>query len=248
MQVSDGALTATFTTVSDAAIVSAIQVVAGAQPLPTPTPSVRANQRRRQAYTASTGFVWSADRRYSGGSTYGASGTVIAPADPTLYQTGRYGNFSYSFPVPNGTYTVTLKFAEPNRNGPGRVFHVDVEGQRVLTNYDVFVDVGYLHAVDKQFVTQVADGALDIVFTSVSDAAIVSAIQVVDGSSGVTALSAPNPATTAGSPRRAHGDADRRAERHAAAHAHADPDEYARARRGVHAALGEARAWSRRGA
>ena len=90
--------------------------------------------------------------------------------------------------------------AEPNRNGPGRVFHVDIEGQRVLTNYDIFVDVGYLHAVDKQFVAQVADGMLDIVFTSVSDFAVVSAIQVVDGSTGATAFSAPVSSNMAGSP------------------------------------------------
>src|SRR5205085_566723 len=86
-----------------------------------------------------------------------------------------------------------------NRNGPGRVFHVDIEGQRVLTNYDIFVDVGYLHAVDKQFVAQVADGALDIVFTSVSDAAIVSAIQVVDGAPpGGTPTSAATATPTSG--------------------------------------------------
>src|SRR5205085_2218504 len=132
------------------------------------------------------------------------SGAIAGTADPTLYQTGRYGNFSYSFPLPNGTYTVTLKFAEPNRNGPGRVFHVNIEGQRVLTNYDIFVDVGYLHAVDKQFVAQVADGALDIVFTSVSDAAIVSAIQVVDGAPPggtptVTATATPPATNTAAS-------------------------------------------------
>jgi hypothetical protein len=92
---------------------------------------------------------------------------------------------------PNGTYTVTLKFAEPNRTGPGRVFHVDIEGQRVLTSYDVWADVGALTAVDKTFVASVTGGQLDVVFTSVSDFAIVSAIQVVPGSSA-----SPTPTST----------------------------------------------------
>ena len=52
---------------------------------------------------------------------------LLAPSDQTLYDSERYGNtFSYGINVPNGTYTVALKFAELYWTSAGqRVFNVD---------------------------------------------------------------------------------------------------------------------------
>ncbi|MGH2370923.1 MAG: malectin domain-containing carbohydrate-binding protein, partial [Chloroflexota bacterium] len=112
----------------------------------------------------------------------------------------RYGNFRYALPVPNGSYTVTLKFAEIFQTQTGqRVFHIDLEGQRVLTAFDILAEVAPNTALDKTFTTSVADGRLDVVFTSVVDAAKVSAVEVMAGnttSPGPT----PPPATPVPSP------------------------------------------------
>ena len=56
-----------------------------------------------------------------------------------LYQDLRYGNnFQYNFAVPNGTYTVTLKFAEIVFNTKGaRVFNLTINNQVELTNFDI---------------------------------------------------------------------------------------------------------------
>jgi len=55
--------------------------------------------------------------------------TLLTRADPKLYQTERYGNFTYQFTVPNGGYNVTLKFAEFYWTSAGkRIFNVAING------------------------------------------------------------------------------------------------------------------------
>jgi hypothetical protein len=93
---------------------------------------------------------FAADAYFSGGSVsvttpLGIGGT----ADDYLYQTGRHGaSFSYNFPTGNGSYDVVLHFAETywSNTVPGgigsRKFHVNIEGVRKLTDYDVFARAG----------------------------------------------------------------------------------------------------------
>src|SRR5205807_1777178 len=79
------------------------------------------------AYTSGDGRAWQADTGYSGGATYSIPGAVARTLDPALYQAERYGNFSYNFSVPNGTYRVGLKFAELYWTAAGkRVFNVAI--------------------------------------------------------------------------------------------------------------------------
>ncbi|MFN8558830.1 MAG: malectin domain-containing carbohydrate-binding protein [Dehalococcoidia bacterium] len=66
------------------------------------------------ASTDSAGRAWAADNGFAGGTT---GSTTTAPAntqDPTLYQTERWGTFSYAFPVSTGTYT---RHAQVRREG-----------------------------------------------------------------------------------------------------------------------------------
>ncbi|MBD0256266.1 MAG: hypothetical protein ICV83_11155, partial [Cytophagales bacterium] len=96
------------------------------------------------------GRNFAADAYFSGGvvstaSTAGIGGT----ADDYLYQTGRHGSsFAYNFPTGNGSYDVVLHFAETYwgsaaAGGAGsRRFHVNLEGVRKLTDYDIFVRAG----------------------------------------------------------------------------------------------------------
>ena len=98
-----------------------------------------------------------------------------------MYQTVRYApTLRYNIPVVNGTYTVTLYFAEIYFAGPGqRVFNVSIEGQSVLQNFDIWAVAGQFAAVQRTFVATVTDGVLNIVATASVDNANFSAIQLV---------------------------------------------------------------------
>jgi Malectin domain len=61
----------------------------------------------------SSGRTWMADKYDSLGSAYCTSAPIDGTANDAIYQCERSGAvFSYSIPVPAGTYTVTLHFAE----------------------------------------------------------------------------------------------------------------------------------------
>jgi malectin (di-glucose binding ER protein) len=72
---------------------------------------------------------------------------VSAPhaAPAAVYQSERYGNdFAFTFPVPKGErYQVRLHFAEIFDDSPGRrIENVEINGQPVLTNLDIFAAAG----------------------------------------------------------------------------------------------------------
>jgi len=81
--------------------------------------------------------------------------------DHAIYQTLRYGNFSYSIPLANGNYTVTLKFAETYWNAAGkRVFNVSMQDTQVISNLDIFAEVGETAAYDVTVPVSVTNGML----------------------------------------------------------------------------------------
>jgi hypothetical protein len=115
---------------------------------------------------------------------YVVSKSVIpsgSPATSTLYQSERYGPFSYQFKVPNGSYNVLLKFAEIYWTQTGqRIFSVAINGTQVLTNFDIVAAAGApFTAVDKTFPVTVTNGLVTIQFIPGSvDLPKVSAIEV----------------------------------------------------------------------
>ncbi|HEY8767551.1 MAG TPA: malectin domain-containing carbohydrate-binding protein, partial [Dehalococcoidia bacterium] len=148
------------------------------------------------AYTDKGGNAWSVDTAFSGGATFSVAGAIAGTADQPLYQTERYGNMSYAFSVPDGTYTVALKFAELYWTSAGqRVFNVSINGKSLLTNFDILTEAAPMTALDKTFVVSVTGGALTIAFTSVKDAAKINAIQVLAGgtAAGAPTVTAINP-------------------------------------------------------
>ncbi|QZP38110.1 malectin domain-containing carbohydrate-binding protein [Halobaculum magnesiiphilum] len=152
------------------------------------------------AYTAADGTEFQADTNFDGGTAFatGGSGTPADPEiantdDDELYHTERYGDFSYDAPLADGTYEVTLHFAElyqgvANDGGEGdRLFDVSIEGQQVLDEYDIYAEAGGEHAAITETVTvEVTDGELNVDFSTVEDNAKVSAIEVepADGDDG----------------------------------------------------------------
>ena len=141
-------------------------------------------------YTATDGRVWSADNSFTGGQTYSNTEPISGTADDLLYQTERYGNFSYNISIANGTYRVILHFAEiwwgvKRAGGVGsRVFHVDIEGVRVLQDFDILAETTPATALIKTFSgISVNDGVLTIAYTAVVNNAKSSAIEVVPDTS-----------------------------------------------------------------
>jgi beta-galactosidase len=80
----------------------------------------------------------------------------------------------------NGTYTVTLKFAELYLSQPGgRIFNVAINGQTVLSNFDVVAAAGGgLTAVDRSFTVDVSNGQIVIEFISGVADATINAIEI----------------------------------------------------------------------
>jgi hypothetical protein len=57
--------------------------------------------------------TWMTDSYFSGGSTYSVSNIdIMNTEDDVLYGSERYGNFVYQIPIPTGSYSVILHFAE----------------------------------------------------------------------------------------------------------------------------------------
>jgi hypothetical protein len=141
------------------------------------------------AYTAAGGKRFSADSYYASGTvSAAATGDVLNTTDDYLYLTGRHGvSFSYGLPTGNGTYDVTLHFAETywgNKVAGGagsRKFNVDAEGQRKLTDYDIFLKAGgAMRAVKETFRITVSDRVLNLFFSKgTADVASLRAIEVV---------------------------------------------------------------------
>ncbi len=92
-----------------------------------------------------------ADAYFTGGTQAAPTTSAIdisgvnAPAPQTVYQTERYGPFTYTFGglTPGATYKVRLHFVEYYWNAANaRKFNVALNGTQVLTNYDIFAAAG----------------------------------------------------------------------------------------------------------
>jgi Malectin domain len=56
---------------------------------------------------------WIADAYFTGGNTYSITSIDVSKtADMAIYQSERTGEFSYSIPVPIGTYEINIHLAE----------------------------------------------------------------------------------------------------------------------------------------
>ena len=134
------------------------------------------------AFTGADGTPWSADRYFTGGDLLYSGYMIAGTQDLALYRSARrglYGDFSYTIPVPNGSYILKLRFAETMFGSRGqRVFNVNVNGAPALTNFDILNDVPSLTADDKQFAVTVTNGAIQIDVIGLVGRGLLSGIQV----------------------------------------------------------------------
>jgi len=144
-------------------------------------------------YTARDGTRFGSDDYFSGGEGRGVNSPdtalkdriAVSAADPALYDSFREGRFSYSIPVPNGRYQVTLRFEEPSAQAPGeRIFDVVANGTNVLDHLDIFAAAGgKLKGIERSFDASATDGKIVIEFRPVTGKAIVSAVAVLPAGS-----------------------------------------------------------------
>jgi hypothetical protein len=110
---------------------------------------------------------WLPDSAYAGGGVYTTTATIAGTSTPAVYQSNRWGAFTYTIPAPNGLRTVTLKFAEiaPVYAGQ-RQFDVFINGAPVLRDFDVVATAGGLNiAVDRTFTVNVTNQKILIQLT-----------------------------------------------------------------------------------
>ena len=105
---------------------------------------------------------------------------LVLPTCLGVYRTERYGNFSYNIPVSNGSKYVILKFAEIYFNTVGaRIFNVNINGVRVISNLDIFKEVGFAKPLDLSFPVSVTNNNINIEFIPVVQNPKVSGIEVL---------------------------------------------------------------------
>jgi Malectin domain len=175
---SSGKVTIVFSTVKDNAQVNGVEIL----PMSPPPTTTQINSGGPATGT------WVADEDFSAGSTASVThaidtSAVTNPAPQAVYQSNRYGNFSYAVAGLSAgkSYTVRLHFAEEYWTTAGsRIFNVTINGQQVLTNFDILATAGAEYkAVVEQFTTTAdSSGKVTIVFSTVKDNAQVNGIEI----------------------------------------------------------------------
>jgi hypothetical protein len=149
---------------------------------------------RQTPYYSNDSHWWSPDSYFEGGQLASYTTPVRGTDDPELYETERWGNFSYAIPVSPGKYSVTLHFAvrhgdwdQPsspageNRAAVAHIFDVFCNGNVLLKNFNPVrearqTDVVIRKATDLR---PNAQGKLLLSFVPVEGYATVTGIEVL---------------------------------------------------------------------
>lgn len=182
----DGKLHLRFSGRNMAALVNAIEIVPGLKGKMRPL-RWRAGD---SPYTDAAGNLWLPDRYFRGGRLSRFHATVARTADPNLYESERFGAFTYSIPVAAGSsYTVRLDFAENYFGGwaaPAphpRIFSVYANHVPLLRDFDISREAGgAVTAITKTFhgIKPNSFDKIVLSFEPMNEFAIVNAISVED--------------------------------------------------------------------
>ncbi|MBL4678619.1 MAG: T9SS type A sorting domain-containing protein [Mucilaginibacter sp.] len=134
------------------------------------------------------GLPYEADKNYRKGSIkldkQTITSEVLSTDIDTLYQTylsaaADLAETRYEIPITNGSYLLRMHFVENYWTAPGqRVFGINVENVPVLTNFDIFNEVGYRRALVKDFATTVNDGVLTIKFNPTANRVGIAGLEI----------------------------------------------------------------------
>jgi hypothetical protein len=161
-------------------------------------PGVRGRMRpvrilaRQTPYYSNDSHWWSPDNYFEGGELASYPSPVTGTDDPELYETERWGNFSYAIPVPPGRYAVTLLFAVHRspanqaaspaaKPADARVFNVFFNGRSLLQNFDLLKEAREGDVIARHFsgLEPNAQGKLLLSFVPVEGYASVTGIEVL---------------------------------------------------------------------
>jgi hypothetical protein len=142
--------------------------------------------------------LYEADKNYRKGSIKldaQVAPTNVAGSDiDSLYQTYLsaavdLAETRYDIPIVNGSYQVRMHFVENYWNTVGsRVFSASIENQQVLSNFDIFDEVGYRTALVKDYNVNVTDGVLNLKFNPTANRVALAALEIFKISTSTPAL------------------------------------------------------------
>jgi hypothetical protein len=145
-------------------------------------------------YYSNDSHWWSPDNYFEGGQLASYAAPVAGTDDPELYETERWGNFSYAIPVTPGKYSVNLYFAvrhgdwdqASSVSGDGRaavahIFDVFCNGNALLKKFDPAREARQTDVVIRKFTSLEpnAQGKLLLSFVPVDGYATVTGIEVL---------------------------------------------------------------------
>lgn len=132
------------------------------------------------------GIVYQPDRFASGGTTQVVTDPIAGVNEDAVYQSERYGSYRYEIPVSSATYSVVLHFAEIYHTTAGsRNFNLSVEGQPVLSDFDLFATAGHDTAYDKRVDNVIVnDGKLTIELVTNVDNATIAGFAIYSSNGG----------------------------------------------------------------
>jgi hypothetical protein len=149
---------------------------------------------RQSPYYSNDSYWWSPDNYFEGGQLAAYTAPVRGTDDPELYETERWGNFSYAIPVSPGIYSVSLHFAvrhgdvdQPsspsgeNKAPIAHIFDVFCNGNALLKSFNPAREARQTDVIIRKFTDQRpnAQGKLLLNFVPVEGYATVTGIEVL---------------------------------------------------------------------
>jgi hypothetical protein len=130
-------------------------------------------------YTDPSGNVWVSDNA----ANFSVTGASVAnTTTPALYQTEAFstGTLQYQWTVPNGSFTLTLKFSEFYVMTVGsRTFNIVVNGNTLYSSFDILAHAGAMNtAYDLSIPVVVNNGQITLQLVPVTGAPKIDAIEI----------------------------------------------------------------------
>ena len=121
---------------------------------------------RQTPYYSNDSHWWSPDAYFEGGQLATYTRPVTGTDDPELFDSERWGNFSYAIPVAPGKYAVTLYFAARHGEWPPgsgatatpHIFNVFCNGKVLLQNFDAAREASQREAGQTDVIVRRASG------------------------------------------------------------------------------------------
>jgi hypothetical protein len=190
----DGFLHLAVSSANGRGMISAIEIMPGYRGHMRPVRIVA----RDVPYYSNDSQWWSSDVYFKGGQFAASEVPATGTDDPELYETERWGHFSYAIPVTPGKYSLTLHFIEHGLHTAGeaefasshsekgasaflRVFDVYCNGRAVVSHLNIAEEGGNNQPLVRRItgLEPNAQGKLLLEFVPLSQYATVSAIEVV---------------------------------------------------------------------